>query len=80
MTARDRFGPLTIYYTGGKYFHRSIKRVAESKGYHLENYGLFTAIKVRDVKYSLKLIPCYTEHDVFRILGLKYIPAEERDF
>ena len=52
---------------------------ATKNGYHLENYGLYPAVKAGGSKYSLQLIPCYTEHDVFRILGLKYIPPEERD-
>ena len=53
--------------------------LATKKGYHLENYGLYPALKAGKEKFALNLIPSYTEHDVFRVLGLKYIPPEERD-
>jgi len=76
---RERFGPLTIYYTGGDYFNRSMRIEAEKQGYNLDNFGLYPVIRVGDTKHSLQLIPCYTEHDVFRILGLKYVQPEFRD-
>jgi len=76
---RERFGPLCIFYTGGDYFNRSMRLLATKKGYHLENYGIYPALKAGKEKYALNIIPCYTEQDVFRILGLKYVPPEERD-
>jgi len=57
-----------------------MKLFAKRKGLNLENYGLYPAIRLRGgEKYSLQCIPCHTEEDVFKKLGLKYIPPDERD-
>lgn len=70
---------MTIYYTGGDYFNRSMRIEADKKGYNLDNWGLYPVVTDGRVRHTLQIIPAYTEHDVFRILGLKYIQPTHRD-
>jgi len=52
---------------------------AKRKGLNLEDHGLYPAIRTKEEKIRLQYIPCFTEEDVFRLLGLKYKPPHERN-
>jgi DNA polymerase/3'-5' exonuclease PolX len=45
----------------------------------LEDHGLYPAIRTKEEKVRLQNIPCFTEEDVFKVLGLQYKPPEDRN-
>jgi DNA polymerase lambda len=47
---------------------------AQKKGYTLSDHGLYPTLRtVRNQKvWQGELVPCYTEEEVFKILGLTY--------
>lgn len=62
-----------IYFTGSLDMNVILRRAALDKGLSLSEYGF----KKANTEALLKL-PLYTEEDVFRYLGFKYVPPEER--
>lgn len=72
LVDRDTFGAASIGATGGNEFNIALRSIAKRKGFLLNNYGLFD----RD---SNRLIAGKTENDVFKALGLKFIPPNKRD-
>lgn len=62
-----------LYFTGSLDMNVVLRRVALEKGLSLSEYGF----KKVGTEALLKL-PLYTEEDVFRYLGFKYVPPEER--
>ena len=66
----DQF-PFTLhYFTGGKEHARAMRVLAQSRGLKLNEYGL-TGPK--------GAVACKTEADIFRALGMDYIPPELRE-
>lgn len=72
LVERDTFGAASIGATGGNEFNIALRSIAKRKGFLLNNYGLFD----RD---SNRLIAGKTENEVFKALGLKFIPPNKRD-
>lgn len=68
-----------LYFTGSDYFNRSMRLFAKRKGMNLEDHGLYPALRTKEEKVRLQNIPCFTEEDVFRVLGLEYKAPNERD-
>jgi deoxyribonuclease-4 len=60
-----------LYFTSGRDFNVMIRQFAASKGYLLNEYGLFK----RDTK---KIIKINNEEELFAKIGLPYIPLYER--
>ena len=58
-----------LYFGSGEHFSRMIRKVAKTKGYKLNDKGLFKGIKKVNVK---------TEKDVFNKLKLNWVPPEKR--
>ena len=53
---------------------------ARKKGFSLSDHGLYPVARVKNEKiWSGNNIPCYTEEDVFNVLGLPYKKPSERD-
>lgn len=71
LVERDTFGAASIGMTGSNEFNIALRSIAKKKGFLLNNYGLFD----RDTN---KLIAGKTESDVFKALGLKFIPPAKR--
>jgi DNA polymerase (family 10) len=68
----DRQFPYALhYFTGSKEHNIAIRQRAIEKGWKLSEYGLFDK--------AGKIIPCKEEADIFKKLGLEYIPPELRE-
>ncbi|KAK4046069.1 hypothetical protein OIV83_006374 [Microbotryomycetes sp. JL201] len=68
----DTFGAAVVGWTGGTQFERDLRRWADTKkGYKFDSGGL------RD--QNDRLIPTMTEKDVFRALGLDFLPPHLRN-
>eukprot|EP00899_Mesostigma_viride_P004351 jgi/Mesvir1/13917/Mv16039-RA.1 len=83
-----------LYYTGDGLFSRNLRTYAHRPGvggkmHRLTNRGLFPRVSGGGVsggvgsgedeaKFSPTSVQCETEDDVFRALGLKYVPPNER--
>ncbi|KDQ11196.1 hypothetical protein BOTBODRAFT_461341 [Botryobasidium botryosum FD-172 SS1] len=77
------WGAALLYFTGDDIFNRSMRLLASSKGYSLNQRGLYKNV-VRDPKTRVKtvtgtLIASRTEEDIFAILGVPWQePAQRR--
>lgn len=63
-------GAAAMYFTGSKAFNIAVRRLAQSQGLKLNEYGLYR---------GRERIAGATEEDVFHALGLAYIPPELRE-
>lgn len=74
----DREFPFALaYFTGGKEHNIALRQRAIQRGLRLNEYGLFrSASETRD---PALLVPCHTEDDIHRELGLAFIPPELRE-
>ena len=74
----DREFPFALmYFTGSKEHNIVLRQRAIDRGLRLNEYGLFRSKEeTRDPKL---LVPCRTEEDIFRELGLHEIPPEMRE-
>lgn len=61
-----------FYFTGDKHFNQYIRKYAKSKGYKLNEHGLY--------KNNKKIENILSENDIFKELGLKYIKPAERQY
>ena len=66
----DEYPYALLYFTGGKEHNTAMRQRAKERGLKLNEYGLFK---------SAARIPCESEEDVFRALGLAFIPPELRE-
>jgi Histidinol phosphatase and related hydrolases of the PHP family len=64
------FGSAMVYFTGSRELNISLRKIAISRGMKLNEYGVFQG----EERLAGK-----TEADVFRALGLDYIPPELRE-
>ncbi len=71
----DVFGAALHYFTGGKEHNVKIRQLALKKGFTLSEYGLYKGT----AKAKGKLVACKTEEDVFKAIGLPWIPPELRE-
>src|SRR5205807_9653704 len=66
-----------MYFTGNKEHNIVMRQRAIERGLRLNEYGLFRSREeTRDPKL---LVACRTEEEIFRKLGLPYIPPELRE-
>ncbi|MFC1644011.1 DNA polymerase/3'-5' exonuclease PolX [Candidatus Omnitrophota bacterium] len=66
------FGAALVYVTGSKQHNVEIRKIAKNMGYKVNEYGIFS-IK------SGKMVAGRTEKDVYRKLGMQWIPPEFRE-
>jgi DNA polymerase (family 10) len=64
------YGAALQYFTGSKAHNIRLRNIAKSKGMKLSEYGVFR---------GKKKIAGRSERDVYRILGLAYVPPEIRE-
>src|SRR5262249_41726789 len=64
------FPAALLYFTGNKEHNTVLRGIAKDKGLKLNEYGLFK---------GEKSLPCKDEADIYRALGLHYIPPEARE-
>lgn len=70
VVAEASFGAALAYFTGSKAHNVALRRLAQAKGWKLNEYGLF------DGRRSLA---GRTEEEVYEALGLPWIPPELRE-
>lgn len=66
------YGAAVLGWTGSRNFEKDIRRFAKYKGYKFDSSGLVT-------REEGKLVETRQEEDVFRILGLAWMPPELRN-
>jgi DNA polymerase (family 10) len=66
----ESFGAALNYFTGSKDHNVALRRIAQDKGWKLNEYGLFK---------GEKSIAGRTEEELYAALGLRYIPPELRE-
>lgn len=59
-----------LYFTGSKEHNTALRGIAKDKGLKLNEYGLFRGEKP---------LPCKDEAEIYKALGLHYIPPEARE-
>lgn len=75
----------SLLFTGNTFFNRSIKLYCKSRGLALSDHGLQPTERVTKANGKTEIIskgvslPATSEEDIFKLLGLKYIPPTERD-
>jgi len=70
VVSREAFPYALLYFTGSKEHNVRLRGMAKKRGWKLNEYGLFD---------GENLIPCGSEEEIFRALGLSYIPPELRE-
>jgi DNA polymerase lambda len=70
-------GAAMLYFTGSGKFNKIMRYHANTRGFTLNEYGLYTY--VNGVKGDSP-IPAKTEQDIFKILGFVYLKPVEREF
>jgi DNA polymerase (family 10) len=71
VVPEESYGSALQYFTGDKQHNIALRIIAKDKGLKLSEYG------ITDLKTNKKYIT-KKEEDVYRILGFKLIPPEER--
>jgi len=69
---KESFGSALQYFTGSKEHNIEVRKIAVRSRYKLNEYGLFD-------KKSNKKIAGETEEEVYKALGMQYIPPELRE-
>ena len=70
VVPEESFGAALNYFTGSKDHNVVLRRIAQEKGLKLNEYGLFR---------GSKRVAGKTEQDIYRALGLSFIPPEIRE-
>jgi DNA polymerase (family 10) len=71
VIAPESFGAALQYFTGNKDHNIEVRKIAISKGYKLNEYGLFDKRN--------KIIPTKNEEEIYEKLGMQYMPPEMRE-
>ncbi len=66
----EQFAFAWVYFTGSKEHNTVLRKIAKDKHLKLNEYGLFQ---------GEKSIPCQNETELYRALGLHFIPPEARE-
>ena len=70
VIAKESFGACLHYFTGSKAHNIAIRKLAQKKGFKINEYGVFK---------GKERVAGESEESVFEILGLSYIPPELRE-
>ena len=70
VVSRESFGAALNYFTGSKDHNVALRKIAQEKGLKLNEYGLFR---------GNKCIAGKTEEEIYKALGLAFIPPELRE-
>jgi len=77
VVPKDSIGAAFIYFTGSREHQLVLRREAIKNGWTLNEYGLFT--NHAKEKSKRKFLAGKTEAEVYRALGLSFIPPELRE-
>jgi DNA polymerase (family 10) len=70
VVSDEQFPFALAYFTGSKQHNIRLRQRAIDRGWSLNEYSLGD---------DEKLIPCHTEEEIYRALGLEYVPPELRE-
>ncbi|MFZ2799433.1 MAG: DNA polymerase/3'-5' exonuclease PolX [Syntrophorhabdus sp.] len=70
VVTRQEFPYALVYFTGSKEHNVRLRGIAKKKGWKLNEYGIFDGDN---------LVICKSEEEIYRALGLPYIPPELRE-
>jgi DNA polymerase (family 10) len=70
----ESYGAALHYFTGSKNHNIKIRKMGQEQGLKINEYGIFLKVQKK-----FKKIGGEKENDVFKILGLPYIPPEIRE-
>jgi DNA polymerase (family 10) len=70
VVGTEEFPYALMYFTGSKEHNVLLRGIAKRRGWKLNEYGLFE---------GERLIRCKTEEEIYKALGLTYIPPELRE-
>ncbi len=82
LVPEGSFGAAWMYFTGSKDHNVVLRQRALAQGMTLNEYGLFKEDKTTDVPpqhRGAKPVAAATEEDVFKKLGLAWVPPESRE-
>ncbi len=72
VVAEDSFGAALAYFTGGKAHNIRLREIAVKSGLKINEYGIFR-------EKDEKKLGGRREEDIYRVLGLPFIPPELRE-
>lgn len=70
VVPEESYGAALQYFTGSKEHNIRLRTIAMEKGLKLNEYGLFK---------GKEMLPSHTEEEIYRHLGLSFIPPEMRE-
>ena len=73
VVPEESYGAALQYFTGSKEHGISLRKIAQSKGLRLNEWGLFT------LNSKEKKVAGLTEEEIYNNLGLEWIPPEMRE-
>lgn len=75
------YGSALLYFTGSRDFNTTMRTHCLSKGYTLNEYGLYKNIVDKETRKKTKgeFVPCETEEDFFTFLEYPYKTPKERN-
>ncbi|KAK3132057.1 hypothetical protein QOZ80_6AG0515170 [Eleusine coracana subsp. coracana] len=79
---RNRYACGLLAWTGNDVLNRRLRLLAESKGYVLDDTGLYLATQGSGGKHAGRsdaIVNCHTEKDVFDTLGYPWLEPHERN-
>ncbi len=74
VVPQKSYGAALNYFTGSKEHNVALRQIALKKGYKLNEYGLFFKKAGKE-----KFIAGENEEEIYKILGMQYIPPEMRE-
>ena len=77
LVDHNSLGAAMLYFTGSGKFNKIMRYHANTRGYTLNEYGLYTY--VNGVK-GADPIPAKSEEDIFSTLGFVYLAPTQREF
>ncbi|TAL43362.1 MAG: DNA polymerase III, partial [Chitinophagaceae bacterium] len=67
----DEYGAALLYFTGSREHTIQLRTIAKQKGWKVNEYGVFNS-------KTGKRMAGKTEEEIYDLLGLNYIPPEQR--
>lgn len=67
---KDKYGSALLHFTGSKFHNVKLRTMAKERGWILNEYGIFK---------GKKLLASKTEEDMYKTLGMDWIPPEIRE-
>ena len=79
LVPAESFGAALLYFTGSKEHNIELRRVANDRGLTLNEYGLARQPSAQAKPGSGAVVAGRTEEEIYRALGLDWIPPELRE-